>query len=65
VERRELGQGPGQLQERHGLKKVAREAETLEINIELAAIPGTSFKVSRVAIGTWAISRSLGIVTIG
>jgi hypothetical protein len=44
---------------------VAREAETLEINIELAAIPGTSFKVSRVAIGTWAISRSLGIVTIG
>jgi aryl-alcohol dehydrogenase-like predicted oxidoreductase len=34
---------------------MARQAETLEINMELAAIPGTSLKVSRVAIGTWAI----------
>jgi aryl-alcohol dehydrogenase-like predicted oxidoreductase len=29
--------------------------ETLETNIEFAAIPDTSLKVSRVAIGTWAI----------
>src|SRR6267154_1823883 len=34
---------------------MARQAETLEINMELAEIPGTSLKVSRVAIGTWAI----------
>jgi aryl-alcohol dehydrogenase-like predicted oxidoreductase len=34
---------------------MARHAETLEINTELAAIPGTSLKVSSVAIGTWAI----------
>jgi aryl-alcohol dehydrogenase-like predicted oxidoreductase len=32
-----------------------RQADTLEINMELADIPGTSLKVSRVAIGTWAI----------
>jgi aryl-alcohol dehydrogenase-like predicted oxidoreductase len=31
------------------------QADTLEINMELADIPGTSLKVSRVAIGTWAI----------
>jgi aryl-alcohol dehydrogenase-like predicted oxidoreductase len=29
--------------------------KTLETNIELADVPGTSLKVSRVAIGTWAI----------
>ena len=34
---------------------MARQAETLEINMELADIPGTSLKVSPVAIGTWAI----------
>jgi aryl-alcohol dehydrogenase-like predicted oxidoreductase len=34
---------------------MARQAETLEINMELAEISGTSLKVSRVAIGTWAI----------
>ena len=34
---------------------MARQAETLEINMELAEIPGTSLKVSPVAIGTWAI----------
>src|SRR6476620_5059857 len=34
---------------------MARQADTLEINMELADIPGTSLKVSRVAIGTWAI----------
>src|SRR5258705_13903556 len=34
---------------------MARQAETLEINMELAAIPGTSLEMSRVAIGTWAI----------
>src|SRR5947209_8561736 len=31
------------------------QADTLEINADLAEIPGTSLKVSRVAIGTWAI----------
>jgi aryl-alcohol dehydrogenase-like predicted oxidoreductase len=34
---------------------MARQAETLEITMELADIPGTSLKVSPVAIGTWAI----------
>src|SRR3954465_1027341 len=29
--------------------------ETLKTDMELADIPGTSLKVSRVAIGTWAI----------
>src|SRR5450631_1297523 len=32
-----------------------RQSETLEIDMEHADIPGTSLKVSRVAIGTWAI----------
>jgi aryl-alcohol dehydrogenase-like predicted oxidoreductase len=32
-----------------------RQAETLEIDMERADIPGTSLQVSRVAIGTWAI----------
>ena len=31
------------------------QAETLEMNMELADIPGTSLKLSPVAIGTWAI----------
>jgi aryl-alcohol dehydrogenase-like predicted oxidoreductase len=31
------------------------QIETREIGMELAEIPGTSLKVSRVAIGTWAI----------
>jgi aryl-alcohol dehydrogenase-like predicted oxidoreductase len=34
---------------------MARQADTLEINMELAEIAGTSLEVSRVAIGTWAI----------
>ena len=34
---------------------MVRQADTLEINMELADIPGTSLKVSPVAIGTWAI----------
>src|SRR3977135_2065352 len=34
---------------------MTRQAKTLEINMELADIPGTSLKMSRVAIGTWAI----------
>jgi aryl-alcohol dehydrogenase-like predicted oxidoreductase len=34
---------------------VARQSDTLEINMERADIHGTSLKVSRVAIGTWAI----------
>jgi aryl-alcohol dehydrogenase-like predicted oxidoreductase len=34
---------------------MTRQSETLEINMEFADIPGTSLKVSRVAIGTWAI----------
>lgn len=32
-----------------------RQAETLETNMELTDIPGTSLRVSPVAIGTWAI----------
>src|SRR5258706_1255658 len=31
------------------------QTETLESQMEFAHIPGTSLKVSRVAIGTWAI----------
>ena len=34
---------------------MTRQAKTLEIDMELADIPGTSLKVSPVAIGTWAI----------
>ena len=34
---------------------MARQAEALEMNMELAEIAGTSLKVSPVAIGTWAI----------
>ena len=34
---------------------MTRQLETRELGIELADIPGTSLKVSRVAIGTWAI----------
>src|SRR5438874_8418894 len=34
---------------------MAHQTEALEVNIELADIPGASLKVSRVAIGTWAI----------
>jgi aryl-alcohol dehydrogenase-like predicted oxidoreductase len=34
---------------------MAQQSATLEINMERADIPGTSLKVSRVAIGTWAI----------
>src|SRR5271170_6896726 len=34
---------------------MARQAENLEIDMEYFAIAGTELKVSRVAIGTWAI----------
>jgi aryl-alcohol dehydrogenase-like predicted oxidoreductase len=34
---------------------MARQAETLKMNMERRRIPGTSLKVSPVAIGTWAI----------
>src|SRR3979411_2613290 len=34
---------------------MAHQAEALEMNMALTAIPGTSLKVSPVAIGTWAI----------
>src|ERR1700738_2310532 len=34
---------------------MARDAEAFKMNMELADIPGTSLKVSPVAIGTWAI----------
>jgi len=34
---------------------MTHQSDTLEINIELAGIPGTSLKVSPIAIGTWAI----------
>src|SRR5919204_4047467 len=36
-------------------KVMARQTETGEIEMERAAIAGTSLEVSRVAIGTWAI----------
>src|SRR5262249_29793236 len=36
-------------------KAMARETETGEIEMERAAIVGTSLEVSRVALGTWAI----------
>jgi aryl-alcohol dehydrogenase-like predicted oxidoreductase len=35
------------------------QAETLKMNLELTAIPGTSLRVSPVAIGTWAIGGSM------
>ena len=34
---------------------MARQAEAFKMNMELADIPGTSLRVSRIAIGTWAI----------
>src|SRR5256885_16743564 len=34
---------------------MVQQADVLEMEIERAAIPGTSLKVSRVALGTWAI----------
>ena len=34
---------------------MARQAQTFDSNVELADIPGTSLRVSRIAIGTWAI----------
>src|SRR5207244_13324507 len=34
---------------------MARHAEALKMNVELTDIPGTSLRVSPVAIGTWAI----------
>ncbi len=34
---------------------MAHQAQSLESNVELADIPGTSLRVSRIAIGTWAI----------
>src|SRR2546430_16085052 len=34
---------------------MTRQADALEIGVDLAEIPGTSLKVSRVALGTWAI----------
>jgi len=34
---------------------MTRQVETREIDMELSEIPGASLKVSRVAIGTWAI----------
>src|SRR2546430_2848145 len=34
---------------------MTRQADALEIGVDLAEIPGTSLELSRVAIGTWAI----------
>jgi aryl-alcohol dehydrogenase-like predicted oxidoreductase len=34
---------------------MVHQAETLEKNMELADISGTALKVSRIALGTWAI----------
>src|ERR1700694_1662249 len=39
---------------------MARDAEALKMNMELADIPGTSLKVSTVAIGPWAIGGWMG-----
>jgi aryl-alcohol dehydrogenase-like predicted oxidoreductase len=38
-----------------GVKTMARQASPPEMTTELVCIPGTSLKVSRVALGTWAI----------
>src|SRR6202035_5518962 len=38
---------------------MARQAEDFKMNMELADIPGTSLKVSPVAIGTWAIGGGM------
>ena len=34
---------------------MVQQSDVLEMEIERAAIPGTSLKGSRVALGTWAI----------
>jgi len=34
---------------------MARKTETLEVDMEFSAIAGTPLRVSRVALGTWAI----------
>src|SRR5207237_9129481 len=39
---------------------MADQAETLETRMRLTTIPGTSLKVSPVAIGTWAIGGWVG-----
>src|SRR5260370_11514867 len=39
---------------------MARQADTSGMATELAAIPGTSLKVSPVALGTWAIGGWVG-----
>src|ERR1700686_2151224 len=39
---------------------MARQAEALKMNMERTAIPGTSLRVSPVAIGTWAIGGGVG-----
>ena len=44
-----------QPEEKKESKAMARETETGEIEMERAAIVGTSLEVSRVALGTWAI----------
>src|SRR5712691_4384976 len=36
-------------------KFMARQSDLIEVDMELAGIPGTTLEVSRVAIGTWAI----------
>jgi aryl-alcohol dehydrogenase-like predicted oxidoreductase len=45
----------GSLPNKQRSKMMIRQTESLEIDMELAGIPGTALKVSRVAIGTWAI----------
>src|SRR5205085_1901785 len=37
------------------MRIMTHQGDTLEIDVDLAEIPGTSLRVSRVAIGTWAI----------
>jgi aryl-alcohol dehydrogenase-like predicted oxidoreductase len=38
---------------------MTQQTDTLEIELERARIPGTSFDVSRVALGTWAVGGSM------
>src|SRR5580704_11090463 len=45
-----IGSWPGRRSE-----VMARQAQTFDSNVELADIPGASLRVSRIAIGTWAI----------
>src|SRR5262245_39671299 len=55
VRRRLCGSECDAARGRRRSKTMARQTETGEIEMERAAIAGTSLEVSRVALGTWAI----------